>query len=540
MQAKLYSLLLFFLLFSARCFSQEYQWAKAAGWVGQDAARAVAVDDDGNVYVAGQYGGYSQFDTIFCYGNGTYEAFLAKYNSVGDIQWVKHAGGPNEDYATGVCIDTAGFIYITGYFLDSIFFDDIKLESADLNDIFIAKYSPAGELVWAKAAGGRGDDRAYAITANPHGDIAIAGQFSGTANFDLNFVSSSGDYDMFLAKYGNNGICQWAKKGGGTNDDAAKGIASDAAGNFFITGYIYGNTMIDTVHLNTTSATSTDIFIAKYKPWGDFVWARKCDSYLGDNPYAIDTDWQGNSYLTGYFQNVTTFGNYTIHAEGYNDAFLVKYNYDGICEWAKAIGGNDLDIGTAVCVDDYGSVYVTGCFDTEIFFDETTYIAPGYEVFIAKYWWNGDEIWTQIGGGGGNDFGNAIAVNKTGELAVAGYYNLYGYFGDYVLPLTQEQDIFVTKLANTVGIEEEHKSSFANVFPNPSNGSFFLEATFEKNMPLTISVTDATGRIVFSEVQNALNNKLKIELHKETANGIYFLNAFNSTQSFSGKIILNR
>lgn len=526
--------------FSLNTFSQEYQWAKAAGWIGQDAARAVAIDDDGNVYVAGQYGGYAQFDTIFCYGNGTYEAFLAKYNAAGDIQWVKHAGGPNEDYATGVCIDAEGFIYITGYFLDSIFFDDVKLQSADLHDVFIAKYTPAGELVWAKRAGGRGDDRAYAITADPHGDVAIVGQFKGTATFDFNFVTSSGNYDAFIAKYGNNGVCQWVRKGGGSNDDAAKGISCDAAGNFYITGYIYGNVVFDTVHLSTTSLTSTDIFIAKYLSWGDFVWVRKCDSYLGDNPYAIATDWMGNSYLTGYFQNVTTFGNHTITAEGYNDAFLAKYNADGNCDWAKAIGGNDLDVGTAVCVDDYGSVYVTGFFDSAITFQDTTYIATGYEVFIAKYWWNGDELWTQTGGGGGNDFSNAIAVNTSGEIALAGYYNLYGTFGPHMLPLTQQQDIFVTKLSNPVGINEVNNNTFATAYPNPTQGEITIESNFEKNKPLTVTISDATGRIIFSSVEFPQNNQLKIILGEETANGIYFLNVYNNMQSFSGKIILNK
>ncbi len=534
-----------FLFSSALCFSQNYQWAKAAGWIGQDAARAVAVDEDGNVYVAGQYGGYSQFDSIFCYGNGTYEAFLAKYNSVGDIQWVRHAGGPNEDYATGVCIDTEGFIYITGYFLDSIFFDDLKLESEDLHDVFIAKYSPSGELVWAKRAGGRGEDRSYAIVADPHGDVAITGQFTGTATFDFSFVTSSGDYDAFIAKYGNNGVCQWVRKSGGANDDAAKGVGSDDWGSFYITGYIYGNALFDTVHLSTTSLTSTDIFIAKYSPWGDFEWVRKCDSYLGDNPYGIATDWQGMSYITGYFQNETTFGNHTIHAHGYNDAFLAKYDPDGNCDWAKAIGGNDLDVGTSVCADEFGYVYVTGFFDSAIIFVDTTYIAPGYEVFIAKYWTEGDEVWTQIGGGAGNDFGNAIGVNSAGEVAIAGYYNLYGYFGPYVLPLTQQQDIFVTKLSNNVGINELHGNNFVAVYPNPSDGEFYIEADpigigFEKNKTLFISITDAVGRIIFSSEEKPQNTKIKLSLSNEICNGIYFLKAYNSTQSFSGKIILNR
>lgn len=530
----------FFLVCSGFGFAQQFQWAKSAGWIGQDAARSVAVDDDGNVYVAGQFGGYCQFDTIFVYGQGTYDAFLAKYNSAGDIQWVRSAGGPNDDYATGVCIDANGFIYTTGYFLDSIFFDTLKLESSDLHDVFIAKYNSDGDRIWAKRAGGRGEDRSYSITADPYGDVAIAGQFSGTATFDFNFVSSSGDFDAFIAKYGNNGVCQWVKKGGGSDDDGAKGISCDDAGNFFITGYIYGNTSFDTVHLNTNPPTSTDVFIAKYRPWGDFVWAKKCDSYLGDNPYGIATDWQGYSYITGYFQNETTFGNHTIQAEGYNDAFLAKYDPDGVCEWAKAIGGNDLDVGTAVCVDEFGSVYLTGFFDLEIFFDDTTYNAPGYDVFIAKYWWNGDEVWTQIGGGIGNDFGNAIGINKNGELVVAGYYNVYGYFGPYTLPLTQQQDIFVTKIANTVGIKEDQVAGSTRIFPNPSNGELTVEGDHIKNELLTITVTDILGKIVFSSVEQSQTGKVKMNLSREITDGIYFLNVTTSAQSFSGKIILNR
>ena len=537
---KINLLLLLLNLTTVCAFAQEYQWANAAGWIGQDAARAVTVDDDGNVYVAGQFGGQAEFDTIFITGNGTYDAFLAKYNSSGEIEWVNYAGGPNDDYATGVCIDTEGFIYITGYYLDSIFFGSQKLESEDLHDIFIAKYSSSGDLVWAKSAGGRGEDRGYAITADPHGNIAIAGAATGTSRFGGNFMVSAGDYDAFIAKYDNNGNCQWVKRGGGNDEDASKGISSDAAGNFFITGYIYGNTVFDTTHLSTTNPTSTDVFIAKYNPWGGFEWIRKCDSYLGDNPYAIATDWQGNSYLTGYFQNETTFGNHTIYAEGYNDAFLTKYNPDGNCEWAKAIGGNDLDVGTSVCVDDFGSVYITGFFDSALVSQDTTYIAPGYEVFISKYWWNGDELWTQIGGGGGNDFGNAIGVNKFGELVVAGYYNLYGYFGDFVLPLTQQQDIFVVKLSNTVGINEINSTAFAAAYPNPTRGEITFESAFEENEQLTVTITDATGRVIFSSLEFPLNNKLNITLSEETANGVYFLNAYNTQQSFLGKIILNR
>ena len=90
--------------------------------MGQDAAHAVAVDDNGNVYTAGQYSGHANFDSIHINGYGTYDAFLVKYNAAGEIQWVNYAGGPNDDFATGICIDTEGFIYITGYFLDSIFF----------------------------------------------------------------------------------------------------------------------------------------------------------------------------------------------------------------------------------------------------------------------------------------------------------------------------------------------------------------------------------------------------------------------------------
>lgn len=529
-----------FFLIAGKISAQNFQWAKSAGLIGQDAARSLAVDDNGNVYVTGQIGGNAQFDNVFVPSYGTYDAFLAKYSASGNLEWVRNAGGPREDYATGICIDANGFIYITGYFLDSIFFESVKLVSADFNDIFIAKYTPSGDLVWAKRAGGRGEDRSYAIVADIHGDFAITGSFSGTATFDNQFVVSSGNWDTFIAKYNGNGICQWVRKGGGTNEDAAKGIGSDGAGNFYIAGYIYGNALFGTQQLSTNPPTSTDIFIAKYSPWGDFLWARKCDSYLGDNPYALATDWMGNSYITGYFQATTTFGNHTINAHGYNDAFLVRYNDDGEAMWAKAIGGNNLDIGVSVCTDPFGYVYLTGFFDKEISFQDTQYSVNSIEVFIAKYWLAGDEVWTTVAGGGGSDFGTAIGANNAGELAVAGYYNLYGVFPPHNLPLSNNQDMFVAKMTNNVSIDERENRNFSAVFPNPSVGEIFIEGDFEKNEILTISALDMQGQIVFSLSEKPQNKRMKINIPPTIANGIYLLQVHNNMQFFSGKFILSR
>ena len=134
--------------------AQTFQWAKGAYGTGSDEGWDIATDDSGNVYVTGFFQSpFTVFgvDTIFNH-SGAYDVFLTKYDSTGNVLWTKSAGGANSDLSCGVATDDSGNVFIAGYFQsDSITFGSVTLNNPGGGcTIFIVKYDPAGNVMWAK------------------------------------------------------------------------------------------------------------------------------------------------------------------------------------------------------------------------------------------------------------------------------------------------------------------------------------------------------------------------------------------------------
>ncbi len=131
----------------------------------------------------------------------------------------------------------------------------------------VVLFSQNSDFTWAIPSGGTGIDKAYDITTDSSGSIIITGQFFGTSAFDTTNLLSSGDSDIFIAKYDKTGNFLWAKKAGGTGEDFSSGIDTDKDGNIIITGYFNGSADFDNISLSSDGGT--DIFIAKHNPSGD-------------------------------------------------------------------------------------------------------------------------------------------------------------------------------------------------------------------------------------------------------------------------------
>jgi hypothetical protein len=156
-----------------------------------------------------------------------------------------------------------------------------------------------------------------------------------------------------------------------------RGITMDGAGNRYITGYFQNTADFDPGAgiQNLTSNGNNDIFLAKYDASGNYLWAKSMGSSTGhDIGYAIAVDASGNSYITGYFSGTVDFdpgaGTQNLTSVGSNDIFLAKYDASGNYLWAKGMGsstGND--VGNALAVDASGNSYITGSFVGTVDFD---------------------------------------------------------------------------------------------------------------------------------------------------------------------------
>jgi uncharacterized delta-60 repeat protein len=395
------------------CFIVKYDpngnviWAKQqdGGGDGIIYAYNVTTDSDGNIIVAGMFS-----DSTITFGSttltnanpGSFDIFVVKYDSAGNVIWAKQqdGGGDSSERLYGIATDPSGNIIITGYFMSSsITFGNTTLTSVEYDDIFIVKYDPDGNVLWAKQQdnGGNGEDRAYEVATDSEGNIIIVGYFSSSSitfgSTTLTNPDTSGQtYDIFVVKYDANGNVLWANQqdNGGEDNDYACGVTTDSENNVIVVGY-FGSSSISFNQTTLTNAGGYDVFIIKYTPYGDIIWAKQQDdngTYL-DYANGVTTDNNDNIIMVGHFINSITFGTTTLVSSGsYDDIFVVKYNSNGNALWAKQQDGgghvNDYAISTAT--DSQGNIIVTGNFySSNLIFGTTSLTNEGYtDPYVVK------------------------------------------------------------------------------------------------------------------------------------------------------------
>ena len=139
-------------------------------------------------------------DSIVLNNSGGAAHFIAKYNNAGTAIWAQPIGGGTDDGSGMVAVDAAGNSYFTGWFSGTAAFGNTNLTSQGLDDFFAAKFDTAGNLLWLKQAGGTNYDRGYGIAVDSFGNSYAAGFFASTCTFDSFTLTSAGGFDSFASK----------------------------------------------------------------------------------------------------------------------------------------------------------------------------------------------------------------------------------------------------------------------------------------------------------------------------------------------------
>lgn len=328
----------------------QFLWAHRAGGGGNDEADAVAADSAGNVFVTGFFTGACSIGNSNFVSSGLEDIFLAKYDASGNFLWARQAGGTGDDFGLGVATDPSGNAYVTGSFQNTASFGAASLTSTRSNDVFVAKYSPTGTLVWASKAGGNGNEAANAIAVDAQGNAYITGTFDASATFGaITLTNTSGLDDIFVARCSSAGNFVWARQAGGGTNDAGNGIALDGATNVYVTGFFGGAAVFGATNLTSAGANGLpDIFLAKYDSAGNLLWVRQGGGTGDDRGNAVAADFSGNVSLTGQFFGAASFGSSNLVANGSGaDIFVARYNTAGNLLWLRRAGGNNAIYGDA-------------------------------------------------------------------------------------------------------------------------------------------------------------------------------------------------
>ena len=272
------------------------------------------------------------------------------------------------------------------------------------------------EYGFAVRMGGDASDGANAIATDASGNVYTTGLFTGTVDFDpgagvVELTSVDGSLDVFVQKLDSDGNLLWARAMGGTSTDRGLGIAVDADGNVYTTGYFTVSADFDPGPATVTifgNAGSKDIFVSKLDANGNFVWAGAMGgTTTNDSGDAIAVDTSGNVYTTGRFLGTADFnpgaGTSNLVSIGSDSIFVSKLDSDGVFVWAKAMGGFENDQGAGIALDGPDNVYTTGYFGGTADFDPGEGTAnlnvSVNKIFVSKLDSAGAFVWGKAMGG---------------------------------------------------------------------------------------------------------------------------------------------
>ncbi len=268
---------------------------------------------------------------------------------------------------------------------------------------FVAKYSSAGNILWARQSlGASSANYAYAAATDNIGNVYLTGIFDGTLQFGSYTITNIASPEPFLVKYSPNGIALWARNPTrpGTGDwDYACSVATDKTGNVYITGY-YGSPTLTFGSTVLTNNGIVNIFLAKYNSNGTVIWAKNFGGVNHDYGFGVCVDKNDNIYLTGnYTSSSIAFGSFPLNSP--NEFFLTKLDTNGDVKWAKSAGSDSSVVqGMSVTNDIGGYIYITGYYyptgyssDTISFGPYSLY--PSGSVFITKYDSSGNVLWAE-------------------------------------------------------------------------------------------------------------------------------------------------
>ena len=365
-------------------------WATYYGGSGGSTGLSCATDAANNVYLTGIAGTDpgTAIATVGChqssFGGGSLDAFLVKFDANGIRQWGTYYGGSGQDWARSCATDASGNVYISGKTSSSTGTTIATFGSHQPNygtgtfDSYLVKFDANGNRQWGTYYGGLGEDEAYSCATDASGNVYVAGFTDSNTGTVIATIGShqsvygGGAIDSYLVKFDSNGGRQWATYYGGVGADRGYSCATDVFGNLYMVGGTDSNT-------GTAIATPgshqpvfgglAESYLVKFSSTGTRQWGTYYGGLGNEYTYTCVTDLNGNVYMAGQTSSgtntsIATTGSFQSFNGGGTDAFLVKFNVNGVRQNGTYYGGIGNDYGYSCSVDASGNLFISGYTNT--------------------------------------------------------------------------------------------------------------------------------------------------------------------------------
>ncbi|NOY88814.1 MAG: T9SS type A sorting domain-containing protein [FCB group bacterium] len=440
-------LFLLFMISATPLCAQKVLWSANYGGRYNEQANGCQATDDNGIILLG---------STFSYGNGGYDIYMIKLDSLGDTLWSKTFGGDSTEYGYALQqTDDSGFIIVgcTNSF------------GYGKKDIYLLKTDALGNALWEKTIGGTEDDIGYSIRETvDHGFIICGVTKSYGAGYN----------DVYLVKTDSAGNMLWSKTYGGSGGEIGSAVQQTPDSGFILIG--------------TTGSFGigySSMYVIRTDKNGDSLWTTTYGGNRSDLGYCVENTRDGGFIFAGA----------TVpDGAGYYDAYLVKTDPSGNIEWEQTYGGNKEERAYSVLEEPNGNFIFTGKTDsynsfTNIYLVETDPI--------------GNIVWSKYYGGSKTDEGHTIVEDNQQNYLLAGYSYSYSSGGS---------DVYLMKIkgSQTTDVNEPIDPSIPSGFklsqnyPNPFNMSTTIEYTLPTKSRVTITIYNILGQIVKEWSTNSL------------------------------------
>jgi len=421
------------------------RWAVSFATVGEDAVRGVSIDPAGNVYVVGSFDGPMLLGSITLTPRGRTDAFVASYTSAGALRWARAIGGLGADEALAVQASGDGQLFVAGYFTgELVTATQGTIVGPGQLDGFALSLDPANGAERAVfTVGGRGFEVLSAV-AYRNGRLVLGGRFSDEIRVGAaRLVSAGRDDGLLIAMDPGSFRPIWARAFGGVNDDRVQAVLLDPDGRVFFGGGMEASLTWGRSALMASG--QSDGFIAATDRTGTPQWAQRFGGAEADSVQGLEFDGAGGIVATGFFRGTALYPNgMTIAASG-SDVIVVPVTVEGVVGMPRIWGSSNDDGAYAIARGADGRWLLAGTLKDGMDFG----LGPidsyrlGADAFLAGF----DSAWRAQSvptvQGAGDDVGFAVAVAPDNSAVWGGTFTLGANLGLGFVPGAGGTDGFI-------------------------------------------------------------------------------------------------
>ncbi len=316
----------------------DFIWAKSIGQFDIVTPWAAGTDMNGNVYVAGDFWGFTDFDpgpaAEFRDPVGESDVFVVKLHGNGDFRWSAQVGSKDFDWCFDLAVTEDGNVCFGGIYDSAATFFSVPqviLNSNGDGDGFLVELDSSGNLYWISTVGGVMYDAVLGLHLDELENLYVTGGFGGTVDFDPGpgdyLLSSNGSSDVFTLKFDQIRELVWAQSLGGEGTDIGYEVFGTQNGQVFSTGFFEDSMLIDNNMIS--SVGGDDIFIARSSPQGEFQWVNGFGGPQDDRSLSLMISPNGDLIISGHFYGSVDFSPWSTptirNSQGDRDGFTYAY-----------------------------------------------------------------------------------------------------------------------------------------------------------------------------------------------------------------------